>query len=166
MDDTDYKFNIAKYPYVESASTRVGIGVIYFSSVMPKKKKEYVKKRFESDCSSSDTSANIYMSMLMSEKWQKLTKNAQVLYVYCKAQYYAEKKKPNPAYKQLAEGERNRCFTMNKSKWEKLYHIYTNGNQFYKDMRLLVENGFIEVIECGRLTRTKNIYMLSDKWQS
>lgn len=133
---------------------------------MSKRKKEYVKKRFESDCSSSDTSANIYMSMLMSEKWQKLTKNAQVLYVYCKAQYYAEKRVPQPKLRQLTETEKACCFTMNKSKWYSLYKLYTNNKQFYKDMKLLIDNGFIEVVENGKTNRTKTIYMLSDKWQS
>lgn len=134
---------------------------------MSRKKREvYVKKPFESNCTSSDTSANIYVSMLMSENWQKLTKNAQILYVYCKAQYYAEKQKPKPRYIILSEQEQRQCFTMNKSKWKDLYNIYSSDNgQFNKDIKQLIEYGFIELVESGWGTRTKNIYMLSNKWQ-
>lgn len=135
---------------------------------MAKPKIKYIPKSFESSGSSSDTSANIYMSMLISEAWQKLTKNQQILYLYCKAQYYAEKRKPKPQLKQLSDSELALCFTMNKTKWCNLYHIYKDGNQngFIKDMKALFENGFIELVENGKNTRTKSIYKLSSKWQS
>ena len=136
---------------------------------MPRKK-PYAPKLFESTGLSSDTSANIYMSMLTSYAWHKLTKNQQVLYLYCKAQYYAQKDKdkPKPKIAQLSAEELRRCFTMNKSKWCNLYHLYNEGNarNFVKDMRALVEWGFIKVIEEGKTTRTKNIYMLYDGWRS
>lgn len=122
-----------------------------------RKRKEYVKKQFESIGISSDTSANIYVSMLTSKAWIDLTKNAKVLYLYCKAQYYAEKKKPNNNSLQ---------FTMNKSKWNSMYKIYTNQNQFYKDMGMLIEHGFIKCIENGSNTRTKNIYEFSSMWKN
>ena len=130
------------------------------------KKSVYVKKSFESDLSKDDTSANIYVSMLLSERWKQLSKNAQILYVYCKAQYYAEKKKPKPTFRQLTDQEQKQCFTMNKSKWQSLYKIYPSDNgQFNKDMKQLIDNGFIELIENGKITRTKSIYMLSNKWK-
>lgn len=132
---------------------------------MSRRKESYRPKSFESDQNKSDTSANIYMSMLMSESWQKLSKNAQILYVYCKAQYYAEKTKPNPKLRQLTEQEQRQCFTMNKSKWQNLYGIYPSDNgQFNKDIKQLIDNGFIELIENGKNTRTKSIYMMSNKW--
>jgi hypothetical protein len=132
---------------------------------MSRRKESYKPKSFESDQNKSDTSSNIYMSMLMSESWQKLSKNAQILYVYCKAQYYAEKTKPKPQLRQLTEQEQRQCFTMNKSKWQSLYGIYPSDNgQFNKDMKQLIDNGFIELIENGKNTRTKSIYMLSNKW--
>lgn len=134
---------------------------------MPRKK-PYVPKPFESTGLSSDTSANIYMSMLTSYAWQKLTKNQQVLYLYCKAQYYAQKDKDKqkPKIAQLSAEEFRRCFTMNKSKWCNLYHLYNNGNQgsFAKDMRALVKWGFVELVEEGKNISSCNIYMLSDKW--
>ena len=46
------------------------------------KARPYEKKPYESDCAKSDTSANIYMSMLMSPAWMDLTPKQQQLYVY------------------------------------------------------------------------------------
>lgn len=127
------------------------------------KRVKYIPKSFESLGNSNDTSANIYVSMLLSPAWQSLTKNAQVLYLYCKAQYYAEKRKPKPQFRQLNETQQKMCFTMNKSKWLDLYHIYNSDNgQFNKDMKMLIDYGFIEVIESGKTSRTKSIYMFSN----
>lgn len=122
-------------------------------------KKKYCKKSFESNGSNSDTSANIYISMMLSLAWLALTKQQQVLYLACKGQYYGEKKKPynNPLY-----------FTMNRSKWHHMYKLYSLSNSagFYRDMSALIEHGFIICIESGASTRTKNIYAFSDKWQN
>lgn len=130
------------------------------------KKKRYIPKRFESSGISGDTSANIYNSMLFSEVWFSLSKSQQILYIYCKAQYYGEKKKPKPMYKQLTEEEQMRCFTMNKAKWCKVCRLYKDGSQrlFIHDMKALIEKGFIDLIEDGKYSRTKNIYALSDRW--
>ena len=132
------------------------------------KKPKYKPKSFESLGQKNDTSANIYMSMLMNKNWQNLTKNQQLLYLYCKAQYYAEKKKTiKLQLAEISEEELSKCFTMNKSKWCSLYHLYNDGNQngFIKDMRALIENGFIDIVENGKVTRTKNIYKFSDRWR-
>ena len=125
---------------------------------MSKKKPTYQKKPFESNGDGSDTSANLYMSMLTSKAFQDLTAQQARLYLFCKAQYYAEKKKPNND--QL-------CFTMNKSKWSGLYKLYdeNNGRGFRRDMEALIEHGFIVCVECGAFTRTKSIYRFSSEWQ-
>jgi hypothetical protein len=125
---------------------------------MARRKTHYQKKAFESSGASSDTSANLYMSMLTSSAWRDLSAKQQVLYTYCKAQYYGEKMKP----KQDSE-----CFTMNQSKWCGLYGLYEKGNAkgFYRDMEALIEHGFITCVECGAVTRTKSIYRFSSKWK-
>lgn len=124
---------------------------------MSRRKKPYEKKPFESIGNPSDTSANLYMSMLMSEAWKSLTPQQMVLYLYCKGQYYGEKRKP--------EGN-NEYFTMNKSKWC-AYGLYdeNNGKGFRRDMEQLIEKGFVACVECGAVTRTKTIYRFSDKWK-
>lgn len=125
---------------------------------MSRYKKKYEKKSFESTGISSDTSANIYMSMLLSDAWKNLTANQQRLYLYCKAQYYAEKKKPR---------DDPLCFTMNKSKWSKLYGLYdsSNGKGFIRDMTALIQFGFVSCVECGASSKTKSIYRFSAKWR-
>ena len=125
---------------------------------MSRRKTPYQKKVFESNGASNDTSANLYMSMLLSDAWKSLTSQQQRLYLYCKAQYYAEKQKPN--------GD-PLCFTMNHSKWCGLYGLYekSNAKGFYRDMSALIEAGFVTCSECGAITRTKSIYRFSSMWQ-
>ena len=122
------------------------------------KKRKYEKKTFESTGDSSDTSANIYVSMLMSPAWMNLSANQQRLYVYCKAQYYAQKRKPleNPL-----------AFTMNREKWGKEYKLYSLNSQdcFYRDRDALIAHGFIRVLEGGQNIRKKTIYALWDMWR-
>ena len=130
---------------------------------MPKyRRKRYEKKRFESTGSPSDTSANIYISMLMSDAWRELSSKQHELYLYCKAQYYGEKSKNLPAEFR----DNPLAFTMNQSKWNGLYGLYSLNNKkyFYQDMDALIERGFIRCLECGSTTRTKSIYEFSDKW--
>jgi len=122
------------------------------------KKKKYKPKPFESTGLSSDTSANIYESMLLSPAFKNLTTRQKLLYLYCKSQYYSEKTvdKPNPF-----------AFTMNRNKWLKKYELYSDSNakQFYKDIEGLINHGFIKCIRGGKLIRVKNIYEFSDKWK-
>ena len=124
-----------------------------------RKKTKYEKKMFESDCSSSDVSANIYLSMLTSPAFMDLSNGQKVLYLYCKSQYYAEKKHPIP--------EMRESFTMNQSKWSGLFKLYkkNNASGFYRDMEALINHGFIICVECGANTRTKSIYAFSPNWQ-
>ncbi len=125
---------------------------------MSSRKRPYQKKPFESTGASNDTSANLYMSMLLSPAWRALSAQQQRLYLYCKAQYYAEKHKP--------DGD-NMSFTMNQSKWGDLYNLYekSNAKGFYRDMSALIEHGFIVCVACGATTRTKSVYRFSSMWQ-
>lgn len=147
-----------------------------------KGEKSYIPKVFESERSFlpnkknggkvKDVSANIYISMLQSQAWHNLTSKQKELYLYCKAQYYGEiKNKDEHLTAKEKESEENidisKRFTMNKSKWCEIYGLYTDSTQryFYSDMKALVENGFVRVVEKGQNSRTKNIYELSDKWR-
>jgi len=124
---------------------------------MKKKRQPYEKKAFESTGSSSDTSANIYESMLLSDAWLALTAPCKALYLVCKSQYYSEKNHPNNNPTQ---------FYMNEAKWLSKYKLYKVGNEkgFYRDMEKLIAGGFISCFECGAATRTRSVYQLSDKW--
>ena len=123
------------------------------------KPRKYDKKAFESTLVSWDTSANIYESMLLSPAWIDLTANQQRLYLYCKAQYYAEAKRPNTW--------ESFWFTMNRAKWCSKYKLYASTNQagFQRDRDALINHGFIFVVRNGKLTREKTIYALWDMWR-
>lgn len=149
---------------------------------MSKPKIKYIPRVFESDAEllpkkkngkkATDVSANIYGSMLLSQAWYNLKGKQKELYLYCKLQYFAESKKKEEL---LTADERNagaepdlsKRFTMNKSKWCEIYHLYTDSTQrrFYEDMKALIEAGFIKVLETNQNTRKKNIYEFSDNWR-
>jgi len=122
------------------------------------KKKPYVKKTFESSGTSSDVSANIYESMMLSPAWMDLSAPQKALYQVCKLQYYSQKTKPNSNPKQ---------FTMSAPLWRDKYGLYTDGNKrrFYSDMAELINHGFIICAENGFSSRTQSVYEYSDKWQ-
>lgn len=94
--------------------------------------------------------------MIGSPAWEALTNNARVLYVYMKLQLFGNKKD------HLPEGQ----FYFNRGTYTKTYKLYKNQTQFYQDRDLLIKYGFIDQIESGRTTRTKNIYQYSDRWQT
>ena len=121
------------------------------------RKRKFRPKSFETMISGGEPSASIYASMLKSPAWKKLKPRAQILYLYMKMQYYGVKEKDKP--------ERNPLyFVFNEGIWKKPYGLYTNNKSFYQDRDMLVKNGFIEIVETGKTTRTKNIYKFSDNW--
>ncbi len=44
------------------------------------------------------------------------------------------------------------------------YPLYNNKNSLYSDIKVLIEQGFIECVERNKNTRDKNVYAFSDKW--
>ena len=122
------------------------------------RRKAYVPKSFESieGAPGSRVFASIYIPMMQSKAWANLKNGARVLYLYMKAQYRGQK---NLADHPEIDFEFSQGLAKN------VYHLYTNMEQFRKDRDSLIENGFIEVVENGRFTRTRNIYRFSDKWQ-
>lgn len=113
-------------------------------------------KAFESSNPCNDVSAVLYASMLQSPAWRKLTKPQQILYVYMRLQFYGNNQVP---------GKPQIYFYFNQTLWKNTYKLYTNLQSFYRDRDALIEHGFIEMLESGKNTRTKAIYMLSSKWQ-
>lgn len=137
------------------------------------KKKPYEAKGFESrnrgrvfvnqrGKNQADTSANIYESMLQSLAFKSLNHRQQILYIYCKAQYYG-KRKPSKDYKEQYQDDS--CFYMN---WGKAldYGLYTesSSSNFYKDMKELEKKGFIKKLKSGKDHKEKNVYQYSDAW--
>ena len=123
------------------------------------KKGIYERKAFEttkpgsSDIRKEPYTA-LYVSMLTSEAWRNLSHGARSLYTYMKMQYQSKANRD--------AGLQPNEFYFNHGMYEKLG--FKNRNQFIKWRNELVENGFIDVVECGRTSRTKNIYQYSDRW--
>lgn len=142
---------------------------------MGRKKTKYVPKAFESrgekftDSNGTvraDTSANIYESMLLSKAFITLTSKQQILYIYCKSQYYGHRK-PEKDYKDIEQFQGADLFYLN---WAavKAYGLYKDSmhSNFYKDMKALCEHGFIRNISSGASQRKKSIYKFCSDWQT
>ena len=114
------------------------------------RKKRYQPKDFESATvgNTFDTSANLYHSMLLHSAFQSLTSRQKALYLCMKDQYYCCKNHPNSDRLQ---------FYFNWALANKVYKIYTNKNTFYNDIKVLVEKGFIKIIE-----NNKNLITIND----
>lgn len=141
---------------------------------MGRRKKTYEPKSFESRNQGSsfinqrgkqqaDTSANIYESMLQSKAFKSLTAKQQILYVYCKSQYYG-KRKPKKDYEKQGLYQEDTYFYFN---WQLAidYGLYSTHSRFYKDLKELSQKGFIELVKSGKGHKEKNVYKFSDKWK-
>ena len=121
------------------------------------RKRKFNPNNFE-NVGKSNLSAVLYASMLQSPAWYALSPKAKELYTYMKLQLYGQAPLDSEKYGAGA-------FVFNQAMYTKTYPIYKTGAQFRRDRDQLIEYGFIEMVECGRFTRTKNVYRFSAKWQ-
>ena len=132
-------------------------------------KKKYKPKAFESTGTSSDVSANIYNSMIMSDAWNDLSKNQRLLYVYCKSCYYRQKDSYKKSlFKDMGmevPSDVQPFFSLTEGSIKKYWKLYTNMNSFYSDRDALISHGLIRVVADGHTMRKANIYQFSSKWQ-
>lgn len=102
--------------------------------------------------------------MLTSAAFTSLKTRQKVLYLYCKAQYYG-KRKPRRDYPDIEEIRGDDCFYLS---WAvvKQYELYQESmhSNFYKDMQVLIEHGFIERVSAGKYKK-KSIYRYSSGWK-
>lgn len=119
------------------------------------KRKKYVPKEFESCSGKSEPFSSLYRSMIESPAFQALSASQKTLYLYCKLQYYGEKRPEGQEY-----------FTMSRKKWCNKYHLYSEGNAaaFHRDIDALIEKGFIDCTYKGAQHKQKNVYKLSARW--
>lgn len=133
----------------------------------------YFKQPFESrragDTSLDDVNkepkCTLYLSMLTSDAWLNLSGGSMKLYPYMKMQAYSGNK--NKDYRKDRDKRKltGTEFYFNKCLLRKAYPgLYPNLNQFYKDLRGLIDNGFIKIVDPGTYF-DKTIYDLSDDWQ-
>ena len=140
---------------------------------MGKRKNTYKTKSFEgigrkftaaNGLQYSDTSANIYESMMLSKAYQSLSNRQKVLYNVCKAQYYG-KRKPEKDYPELEEMKGDDKFYLNFDLVQR-YGLYTKNmrKEFKADKETLCAKGFIELVSSGATNYKKSVYKYSDKW--
>lgn len=100
--------------------------------------------------------------MLRSKAFMSLSNNAKVLYIYMRCQF----KSAERAYEPI-----DNVFYFNKGVWiddenhPKSYRLYKNGGQFARDLKQLVDCGFVEVVMRRKMTREKNVYRLVNTWK-
>lgn len=141
---------------------------------MGNRKTKYIPKSWESTDGKikdgakekPDISANIYESMMLSDSFISLTNKQQILYLYCKAQYFG-KRKPGRDHPGIEDLQGDDLFYLNWNVISGKYHLYreTSHKNFYQDMGVLCEHGFIEKVSSGKGNRKKTIYRYSDKWR-
>ena len=126
---------------------------------MGRRKYEYLPKSWETPDPKNKKYVAIHALMLRHPSWIDLTPKQQVLYMNMKMQVYS-KDRPKSS---VANGEPPaEAFYFNEAMW--LGKLYTNKPQYYRDRDMLIERGFIAIFENGRNTKTKNIYVPSNKW--
>lgn len=119
---------------------------------MPKKTKLSTYAFERSD--TKKLSSVLYDSMLSSKAFMTLTPRAKVLYLYMKLQLYGQKPVDNDAT----------VFYFNRALYVGKYELYTKWKDFDADKRQLIDHGFIDEIENGANSRTKNKYKFSGRW--
>lgn len=114
----------------------------------------------------TDTSANIYESMLLHPAFTSLKPRQQALYIVCKAQFYGHRK-PRQDFQELESLQRDECFYLNLGAVTR-YGNYTRSmrKEFYGDMKALEEHGLIKKISSGAATHSKSIYCFSGDWKT
>ena len=135
---------------------------------MGRKKNGYIREKYESDIpgnSSHDTYVAMYTSMMNKPVFMSLTGNQKYLYTFCRWQKYNNENNPGKVYPEWKECQNPNAFFMN---WDlaKKFHLYKSETTFYRDLKQLVESGFIDCLYSGRKGRNKSIYIYSDRWRN
>lgn len=127
-------------------------------SAKQRKQKKPLFREFESS-RQDGRFVKIAWDMMQSKAWSDLTVSQRGLYLMMKAEYLPEKSNKGVL---LPANDKNILFPS--SKWKPLY----KGNQrkWQEDRQSLIDHGFIRIAECGRTTRTPNVYELSEDWKT
>lgn len=124
---------------------------------MRKKKNKLLYKPFESK-HANGRFIKIACDMHDSPAYQDLSMVQRQLYFEMKYDYIPDKCRNGVI---VPASDKNIFFP--KNKWEQLY----NGNwrAWNRDRDALITHGFIKLKECGKISRTPNVYELSEEWK-
>ncbi len=117
----------------------------------------------------SDTFTPITDSVLLSEAFHDLKPHEQILYIAMRSQEYGKRKPCRDYMEGSVEWERvksDKCFYFPRSMAERYCKRYAhnNHNRLYKDIGVLVQHGFIDIVISGKADRSKSVYAYSDRW--
>lgn len=106
--------------------------------------------------------------MQQDSAWRALEARQRALYIeYCLMQKSAlgSVNAPGKDRPDVVQFQSNEAFYLNWGmvKGSGLYGA-SNRNSFYKDIKTLIEAGFLECLSNGKPQRTKSVYRLSSKW--
>lgn len=117
---------------------------------------------------SKEKTVRIYTSMLLDKKWQALSVNTMLLYIYIKAEYTAG----NIArlkYAKLDEDNAGCCVTISREFIEEKY-LPKRGYEFTRfryDLNALINAGFVELVEAEEVGGEQRFtVLLSSKWHT
>lgn len=118
----------------------------------------------------TDTTTNLCYSMITSPAFKDLSAKQRMLYVYAKAQYYGARSRPRDDFKDIEEYQKDggrKYFYLNHFLLSDVFALYpkSNSRDLYKDIKALVEHGFIEQVSNGKANQKRSIYTYSDKWK-
>ena len=107
----------------------------------------------------------MYHSQITSPAYMALSDGAKVLLLICKdVRRYSTAGRQGEFYPNAPRND-PKCFYLNRA----LLRMYGGGwsspNKARRCLIELVQYGFIEVVELGTFTRTKNIYRFSGRWK-
>ena len=118
----------------------------------------------ENDGRKNDRCVRIYESMLQSSAFKNLSKNQRMLYICMKAQY--GKREPGKDFPEIESLQKDEMFYFTMNMAEE-YNLYSKSNdaQFYKDVKALIDYGFIRKERDGRKAHGKSIFEFTDSWK-
>lgn len=115
------------------------------------KVKTFYNEDWESNKKTKQTFTKICDDMIDSMAWQMLGLEAQGLYLFLKRKYTKNNGKDNANDIHITKKD--------------IRIIGKNKASIYKYLDRLIDNGFIKVVEHGKLSRTPNIYGFCGEWK-
>ena len=133
-----------------------------------RKKTIFVPKSYESAKGAGDTSASIYESMLLHPQYKRLTYRQRSLYDCMKAQLYGKSKpRETEAYRDIPEVGANEVFFFGIDDAIKYgFATVKNHGDLYRDIKKLIELGFIDKLCDGKRGQWRAVYRLSGRWHT
>lgn len=115
------------------------------------------KERVNSPCT-------LTMELMSSPAFIDLTPSQRILYSYAKLQYWGATNRPCAKYEEFQNEHAKEYFYLNNNLIINVYKLYKTNATMYKDIKELVNHGFIIPIQTENHRMT--IYRYSDEWHN